>query len=131
MLLCIANLTIQVLRIMHILIIESSILLMERIEESLTCERKFTTVHKATEYQEGLNCIRKFQPDFILLDSELPDKRAMHILKNVLEHYPLTKVLVLSNHSDTYLKNKWIKKGATDCFDKFHELDRIREIIKC
>ncbi len=82
------------------------------IRELLNIEGTFDVVGIATNITVGLNLIKKYQPDVVLLDMNMPEKDG---LQGILEIDKLgldTKVLALSGYDDADLIFRAMKIGA-------------------
>ncbi len=82
------------------------------IRELLNLEGTFDVVGIATNVSVGLNLIKKYQPDIVLLDMNMPDKDG---LQGIIEISKLdfdTKVLALSGYDDADLIFRAMKIGA-------------------
>lgn len=85
---------------------------------------------------EGLNKIRNFKPDLILLDLEMPVKNGFEVLKEIRwdKSFSNTGVILLTSHDHINYKIKGLEEGADDYITKpFHKtevLARIRTIVR-
>lgn len=82
------------------------------IRELLNLEGTFDVVGIATNVTVGLNLIKKYQPDIVLLDMNMPDKDG---LQGIIEIGKLdldTKILALSGYDDADLIFRAMKIGA-------------------
>ncbi len=82
------------------------------IRELLNLEGTFDVVGIATNVTVGLNLIKKYQPDIVLLDMNMPERDG---LQGILEIEKLgldTKVLALSGYDDADLIFRAMKIGA-------------------
>ena len=80
--------------------------------ELLNLEGTFDVVGIATNITVGLNLIKKYQPDIVLLDMNMPERDG---LQGILEIEKLgldTKVLALSGYDDADLIFRAMKIGA-------------------
>jgi DNA-binding NarL/FixJ family response regulator len=82
------------------------------IRELLNLEGTFDVVGIATNVTVGLNLIKKYQPDIVLLDMNMPDRDG---LQGIIEIGKLdfnTKILALSGYDDADLIFRAMKLGA-------------------
>ena len=82
------------------------------IRELLNLEGTFDVVGIATNISMGLNLVKKYQPDIVLLDMNMPEKDG---LQGIIEIDKLglgTKVLALSGYDDADLIFRAMKIGA-------------------
>jgi two-component system invasion response regulator UvrY len=69
-------------------------------------------------------------PDIILLDISLPGKNGLEILKEVKQHYPSVKVLMLSMHPEDRFAVRAIKAGASGYVTKESASDELVRAIR-
>jgi DNA-binding NarL/FixJ family response regulator len=116
---------------LNILIIEDTVLVLERIKEmiiELSCASKIST---ATAFENALQIIQTETPDVILLDIHLHQNTSgIDILKFVNENYPSVKVIIVSNKATDYYKQICRQNGAHAFIDKSKEFEQIPSIIE-
>ena len=96
----------------RVLLIDDNYEHLAGIRELLNLEGTFDVVGIATNVTVGLNLIKKYQPDIVLLDMNMPDRDG---LQGILEINKLdlgTKVLALSGYDDADLIFRAMKIGA-------------------
>ena len=112
-----------------VLVVEDSLLIIERILRLLDEADNIKMVIHAANYAESLKMINEISADIILLDLNLPDRSGLDLLKEIKTNQPQTKVIVLTNHaSDTY-REICAYMGADYFFDKSSDFDKIPETI--
>ena len=77
----------------------------------------------------AISAIRREPPHVVLLDINLSDGNGMEVLRVVAAEHPKTKVIVVSNCSDTTHRRYFAKAGAYAFFDKSHELAAMRRML--
>ncbi len=82
------------------------------IRELLNIEGTFDVVGIATNVSVGLNLIKKYQPDIVLLDMNMPDKDGLQGIIEISKLNMDTKVLALSGYDDADLIFRAMKIGA-------------------
>ena len=82
------------------------------IRELLNLEGTFDVVGIATTVTVGLNLIKKYQPDIVLLDMNMPDKDGLQGIMEIGKLDMGTKVLALSGYDDADLIFRAMKLGA-------------------
>ena len=82
------------------------------IRELLNLEGTFDVVGIATNVSVGLNLIKKYQPDIVLLDMNMPDKDGLQGIIEISKLDLDTKVLALSGYDDADLIFRAMKIGA-------------------
>ncbi len=96
----------------RVLLIDDNYEHLAGIRELLNLEGTFDVVGIATNVTVGLNLIKKYQPDIVLLDMNMPEKDG---LQGIIEIGKLglgTKVLALSGYDDADLIFRAMKIGA-------------------
>ena len=96
----------------RVLLIDDNYEHLAGIRELLNLEGTFDVVGIATNVTVGLNLIKKYQPDIVLLDMNMPEKDG---LQGIIEIGKLglgTKVLALSGYDDADLIFRAMKLGA-------------------
>lgn len=82
------------------------------IRELLNLEGTFDVVGIATNVTVGLNLIKKYQPDIVLLDMNMPDRDGLQGIMEIEKLGTDTKVLALSGYDDADLIFRAMKIGA-------------------
>lgn len=82
------------------------------IRELLNLEGTFDVVGIATNVTVGLNLIKKYQPDIVLLDMNMPDRDGLQGITEIGKLGLDTKVLALSGYDDADLIFRAMKIGA-------------------
>lgn len=82
------------------------------IRELLNVEGTFDVVGIATNVSVGVNLIKKYQPDIVLLDMNMPDRDGLQGINEINKLDLETKVLALSGYDDADLIFRAMKIGA-------------------
>ena len=82
------------------------------IRELLNLEGTFDVVGIATNVNVGLNLIKKYQPDIVLLDMNMPERDGLQGIIDISRLGLDTKVLALSGYDDADLIFRAMKIGA-------------------
>ncbi len=88
------------------------------------------SIHTAGSYEEAMVWFTHTVPDMILLDINLPGKSGISLLKKIKEKGYPSRVILISNHSESYYREKCIKLGALHFLDKTAEFERLPAIIE-
>lgn len=96
----------------RILLIDDNYEHLSGIRELLTLEGTFDVVGIATNVTVGLNLIKKYQPDVVLLDMNMPDRDGLQGIIEISKLGLDTKVLALSGYDDADLIFRAMKIGA-------------------
>ena len=82
------------------------------IRELLNLEGTFDVVGIATNITVGLNLIKKYQPDVVLLDMNMPERDGLQGIMEISKLDLDTKILALSGYDDADLIFRAMKIGA-------------------
>lgn len=112
-----------------LLIVDSSEFITDRLKTMLREAKLVEQIFTATDYHAALGILHKENMDIVLLDIQLPDKNGLGLLKHMVQHFPKTKVVVLSNLVSDFYQNLCKKAGASYFIDKSKEFDKIPEVL--
>ena len=88
-------------------------------------------VETARDGESGLNVIREFQPDIVLLDIWMPGKfDGLQVLSEAKAQYPEIQFLIMSGHGTIETAVKAVKNGAWDFIEKPLSMDKISILIQ-
>jgi DNA-binding NtrC family response regulator len=85
---------------------------------SLLLEERGFIVGTAENTEAGLDKARKFLPDIILLDMNLPDKSGIEVLPEIKENHPQTEVIIITAFGTIKNAVEATKLGAYDYLEK-------------
>lgn len=112
-----------------VLVVEDSLLIIERILSLLSEVKSIKMVVHAANYNESVKMINEINADIVLLDLNLPGKSGIELLKEIKNHHSHIKVIVLTNHASDNYREVCTYMGADYFFDKSTEFDKIPETI--
>lgn len=90
----------------------------------------FEVAGDAGDAEAAMSMIASSQPDIVLLDLHMPDIGGLEILPLIYEDAPLTKVVVISAISATYMTEAALKEGAWGYIVKGVSAKTITEHLK-
>ena len=96
----------------RVLLIDDNYDHLNGIRELLNLEGTFDVVGIATNVTIGLNLIKKYQPDIVLLDMNMPERDGLQGIIEISKLGLNTKVLALSGYDDADLIFRAMKIGA-------------------
>jgi len=111
------------------LIVDDSLIIIERFIEILNEMDNIETVVYANNYTEGLQMLEDIKPDIALLDINLPDKSGIDLLRIIRQQGLDTKVIMITNQATDHYKKVCATLGANYFFDKSNEFEQIPAII--
>ena len=82
------------------------------IRELLNLEGTYDVVGIATNVTVGINLIKKYQPDIVLLDMNMPDRDGLQGILDIQKLGLGTRILALSGYDDADLIFRAMKVGA-------------------
>jgi DNA-binding NarL/FixJ family response regulator len=112
-----------------VLIVDDSILIIERMIPLLEEIENISFVVHAASYKEGLEVLSRLTPDMILLDINLPDRSGIELLRVIQERHLEIAVLMISNNADQYYRNICKKLGAQYFLDKSTDIDLLPSVL--
>ena len=112
-----------------ILIVDDSILIIERITEILKDLGPELPVERAHSYSEALTMLGRYTPDIVILDINLPDINGIELLRYLKKHHPPTTVIMFTNRGNEYYRDLCKRTGADFFVDKSKGFDELPVII--
>ena len=96
----------------RVLLIDDNYEHLAGIRELLNLEGTFDVVGIATNVTFSLNLIKKYQPDIVLLDMNMPERDGLQGIIDIEKLGLDTKILALSGYDDADLIFRAMKIGA-------------------
>jgi len=113
---------------MRVLLIDDS-KTMRSVERSVVAQFNPTEVQEAADGQDGLSKARAFQPDLILLDSNMPKMDGLSFLRSFRQTDKTTPVIMLASDSEKSRVVEAIKAGVTNYIVKPFTPDLLNQRI--
>lgn len=110
-----------------VLIIEDEVVLAKNIR--LYLERSGFDARTAESAEDGIQQIREFRPDLILLDYQLPGRNGLDFLADVHRHDPGIPVVMLTGQASIDMAVEAMKRGAVDFLSKPVALGNLKLLI--
>ena len=82
------------------------------IKELITLESSYDVVGTTTSANLGVNLIKKYNPDVVLLDINMPEKDGLQTIQTINKLGLSTKIIALSGYDDSDLIYRAMKLGA-------------------
>lgn len=82
------------------------------VKELLTLEGCYDIVQTATNAATGINMIKKYNPDVVLVDMNMPDKNGLQVINEIQRLDLGVKTIALSAYDDSDLIFRAMKVGA-------------------
>lgn len=97
---------------LRVLLIDDNANHLRGIKELISLESSYTVVGTTTSANLGINLIKKYHPDVVLMDINMPEKDGLQMLQTIGKLNLQTKVLALSGYDDSDLVYRAMKLGA-------------------
>lgn len=82
------------------------------IKELINLESSYDVVGTTTSANLGINLIKKYNPDIVLMDINMPEKDGLQTIQTINKLNLSTKVIALSGYDDSDLIYRAMKLGA-------------------
>ena len=112
-----------------ILIVDDSILIIERVTEILKDLETVSSVSQVHSYPEAMAALGQSRPDIVLLDINLPGTNGIELLRHLKKNDPSIIVIMFSNRGNTYYKELCQSLGADFFVDKSKGFEQLPAII--
>ena len=113
-----------------ILIVDDSVLIVQRIRGILKDVKNVGQIFSAGSYNDAVKILTGERPDIVLLDIQLPGKNGLELLRFITKVHPGMKVVMISNHTSEYYQRLCRKTGAAGFIDKSKDFDLIPGILE-
>jgi len=99
-------------RAIPILVVDDSPTLLHAICALLEPQEAVHVVGRAMDGQEALEAVDSLQPEFVLMDVAMPRMNGLRATRLISQHFPETKVLLMSSEDTRYLREECLTAGA-------------------
>jgi DNA-binding NarL/FixJ family response regulator len=114
---------------MQVLIIDSSILIIERLQELLAEVEDIDMVFGTSSYKDGLQFFTAQQPTAVIVNSVGTNNEVMELLNAIKETNITTQIIMLLNNEGKFMQEIYKTAGAHFFLDKYNEFLQIPNII--
>lgn len=97
---------------LRVLLIDDNANHLRGIKELISLESNYDVVGTTTSANLGINLIKKYHPDVVLMDINMPEKDGLQTLQTINKLNLDTKVVALSGYDDSDLIYRAMKLGA-------------------
>ena len=112
-----------------VLVVDSSVLIIERWQNILSETEAIKAVYGAVGYNDASILFKEKKPNLVLLDGGLPGNRSIDLLKEFKASNEKATVMILTNSIDIHLEERYKSHGADYYFDKYHDFEKIPAFI--
>lgn len=96
----------------RVLIIDDNTDHLRGIKELITLESSFDVVGTTTSANIGINLVKKYRPDLVLMDINMPEKDGLQAIQEIEKLDLGVKIIALSGYDDSDLIFRAMKIGA-------------------
>ncbi|MDF5716443.1 MAG: response regulator transcription factor [Rhizonema sp. NSF051] len=114
----------------RILLVDDQFLIREGLKSMLESNPDMQVIGEAENGQRALEQIPTLQPDIVLMDIRMPVMDGVAATKAIAQHYPNTKVLVLTTFDDDEYVSQAMRLGAKGYLLKDTEPDELALAIR-
>lgn len=99
-------------RKLRVLLIDDNANHLRGIKELISLETSYNVVGATRNSNLGLGLIKKYRPDIVLMDVNMPEKDGLQIIQSINKMGISTNVVILSGYDDSDLIYRAMKLGA-------------------
>ncbi len=114
---------------MQILIVDSSVQVINRLEEMLSESGDIHVIYKAVSSEAAEKLFKEINPEVVVMDIGLHGDNSCHLITEIKKADPSTVVIVLSIHMDEQMHEQCKSIGVDFFLDKYNEFGKIPAII--
>jgi len=111
------------------LLIEDSEMIGARLLDLLSTIADIELLGQARSMTTGLRACEETNPDIVFLDINLPDGSGIRLLQDLKSQQPDIHVIMLTNSSDEFYRDKCTELEAAFFLDKTKDFPRIPELL--
>ena len=112
-----------------VLIVDDNKFIVQRLAGMLDELEQVWNIQTANSYEEAIHQFNMHKYDVVLLDINLPGKSGISILKTVRQAGFAGKVIMLSNFTEQFYKDRCMMLGASLFLDKTADFDKLPYIL--
>ena len=110
---------------MQVLIVDSSIQIIERWKEIVSEAGNIAAIHTAVSYEEAKKLLKENKYDAVLLDIDLPGNKSLKLAREIKTAPEETSVILLFTHIDDYIQEQCKSLRVDFLFDKYYDFEKI------
>lgn len=113
-----------------IVIIDDHIIFIQGLSLLIESDKSFSVTGSATNSHDGLELIKKENPDCVIVDLNLGEEDGLELIKSITVKFPKTKILVLSMMQERYYSERCLAAGAKGYVMKDAAADTVIRALK-
>ena len=86
-------------------------------------------IGEASNFTDGLELVKKYDADVIILDIKLGNRDGFELLKWIKTKKKQSKVIIFSNYTAKQYREKAVKEGSDYFFNKTDEFSELIELL--
>lgn len=110
--------------------VDDNLNFVDRMISLLREEKSIGQIDVASGYEEARQLLKDKEPDFVLLDINLPGKNGIEFLKLIKAIDRKCEVIMITNHADDYYRQQCRELGAKYFLDKSNDFALVPGIIR-
>lgn len=113
----------------NILIVDDSAEVRVNLRKLLETVKGIKIIGEAEDYFSAIDNFKKFTPDIVILDIDLPDINGIEILSEIKKLNQSAIVIMFTNFTNRVMKKLAVKKGADFFLDKSNDIDKLEQLL--
>ena len=114
---------------MKIIVVDDSVVIIERVQQMLSEVEYVEVAYGAVSYSDGIRLFNKIKPDAVIIDSCLRNNGCIALLEDIQMEKSNPLIIILHNNEECELKIKSKSLGVDFVFDKYYEFEKIPAVI--
>ena len=114
----------------RIVIVDDHPLFRKGLEELIHSDGTFAVCGEAGNASEGIDVIRKLNPNLVIVDLSLPGANGIELIKNIRAEFPKLPILVLSMHDESLYALRALRAGAEGYVMKHEAMANVIQAIR-
>ena len=114
----------------RVLIIDDHVMVRDGVAEIIEQADNLSVCGTASTANEGLEALRKFKPDLVLVDITLPGKNGIEFIKDARVFQPNLLILVMSMHDESLYADRVLRAGGRGYIRKQEGGDKLIEAMR-
>jgi len=115
---------------LRVVVVDDSALVRGHLVEMLGEIERVEVVGEAEDAPSGVARVKELRPEVVILDLQMPGESGLVALERLQGLLPDTKVIILTNHANSFYRKKCMETGASYFFDKSVEFEKVGETVR-
>ena len=117
-------------RKISILLVDDSKVVRKRLKEMLAEACSRCEILEADAPTAAIAILKRREIDVVVMDIRMPGGSGMDAIAEIKETRPDAMVIMLTNYSESYYRDRCIEMGADLFFDKSSEFDQVIDAVR-